>query len=145
MNQSFEVIILINCKVVQDQSIYIENDLEVQLRAVTARLKERATIWAHHKTRVLTISMALTTWATNHYIINWHIIWASAWARARWGRSRIKSPIKYTTAGTGITIHCTFSGLMGSKSTAWCCKIVCKKLSSVLTSSKYDHISQMIK
>jgi hypothetical protein len=78
MNQCIEVNILISCNSFQNQSIYIENDLEVQLRAVTARLKERATIWAHHKTSVLTISMALTTWTTNHYIINWHIIRASA-------------------------------------------------------------------
>jgi hypothetical protein len=74
MNQGIEVNILVNCNAVQNQSIYIENDLEVQLRAVTARLKKRATIWAHQKPSVLTIIMALTTWTTNHYIINWHII-----------------------------------------------------------------------
>jgi hypothetical protein len=58
MNQSFEVNVLISCKAVQRKSIYIENDLGVKLRAVSARLKERATIWAHQKHRVVTIIMA---------------------------------------------------------------------------------------
>ena len=74
MNQNFEVNMHIFCNSVQSQSIYIEIDLQVQLRAMTARLKKRAIIWAHHKRYVLTIIMALTTWTTNHYIINWHII-----------------------------------------------------------------------